>query len=500
MLKKLAQCLGLASLILLENYDDFLAGGGHARMHVPVPFTGVMFANIADILILTLVLFAVLAPLARTRLYPVVQLLLILGIPLFFVQRVQQLISFDLPVLFTPLVVVLWPAAVLLVFLKFPAWYARATVFCSRLGVAFAIFAFCSIGQLLWLATWKPAPHQTTAAWSASPQPPRQHPRLVWIVFDELSYDQLFDHRAHDLALPNFDALSAISTRYSNAQPIGDHTVMVLPSLLGGKIVDDYRYSWSNQLELHLAGIHGWHPTTGADSVFGDAQRAGWRTGLVGWYNPYCSAYAGAIEDCYWANWDKINGPMALDHTVTRNVTESLHEVERRTLTPAKSEHTLCDDDVTQRLRTWFDLEQHAVKLLQTDQADFVFLHLPIPHSPGIWSRITGTYTSSCGSSYLDNLAFADVELGKLLVLLKASPRWGDTTLILQGDHSWRIGIWKALPGWTAADEAASRNTFDPRPAVFLHQPGQTSPQTDPSAWSLLNVHTVVEQTLHHSN
>jgi hypothetical protein len=496
MLKKFAQCLGLSSVILLENYDDFLAGGGKARMHVPFALSGIAYANIADILILSLLLFAVLAPLKRTRLYPIVRLLLVITIPLYFLGRVQSLLPFGLPELFAPIFTLVWPVTMLVLFLKFPSWYRRAMIFGSQLGTAFALFALFSIGQLLWIATWKPGPHRHAAAWAESPQLPRVHPRLVWIVFDELSYDQLFEHRAHDLSLPNFDALRSESTLYTNVQPIGDHTVYIVPSLLGGKVVEDYRFRWNNTLDLHFGGVHGWFRATGDNSVFGDARKAGWRTSLVGWYNPYCTVYAGAIDDCYWMNWDKIEGPMAQDKTLWHNIWIPLNQVERRVVSPARSAHFLCNYDVSQRLRTHLDLQQHALDLLKDDQADFTFLHMSVPHSPNIWSRMQGSYTTNCDSSYLDNLALADIMLGKFMAILKASPRWQDTTVIVEGDHSWRTELWDSLPAWTDEDDAASRGVFDTRPAVIIHQAAQTTPQTESSAWSLINVHEVVEKVL----
>jgi hypothetical protein len=498
MLKKLAQCLGLASLLLLENYTDFLGGAGTARMHVPFPLTSIALANVFDILLVALLLFAILYPLKLTRLYPVVRLLLAMLIPLYFLSRVTSLLPVDLPEAFAPIFIVIWPALLLLLFFKFPAWYRRSMIFASRLAAAFSIFALASIAQLLWMAAWHPGPHQHSAAWASTPQLPRQHKRIVWIVFDELSYDQLFEHRAHDLQLPNFDALRAQSTLYTNVQPIGMHTVTILPALIAGNVVDDYRFRWNNQLDLHFKDQHGWHPVSGKNSIFGDAQQAGWRTGLVGWYNPYCTVYSGAIDDCYWTNWDKIEGPMAQDKTLASNTFTPLAQIGRRIAIPARASRFQCDYDVKERLHTHLDLEQHTLQLLQDDQADFVFLHLAMPHSPNIWSRITNSYTSVCDSSYLDNLALSDLELGKMMTILQSSPRWQDTTVILQGDHSWRTELWQSLPAWTNEDNAASRGgVFDTRPAVIVHQAGQTTPQTDASAWSLINVHTVVEQILH---
>jgi hypothetical protein len=82
------------------------------------------------------------------------------------------------------------------------------------------------------------------------------------------------------------------------------------------------------------------------------------------------------------------------------------------------------------------------------------------------------------------------------MAALKSSPRWKDTTLIVQGDHSWRIMLWNWLPSWTAEDQEASRGEFDPRPALLIHNAGQTQPATDGRALSLLFVHEALEDVL----
>jgi hypothetical protein len=79
---------------------------------------------------------------------------------------------------------------------------------------------------------------------------------------------------------------------------------------------------------------------------------------------------------------------------------------------------------------------------------------------------------------------------------LQASPRWKDTTLIVEGDHSWRVNSWNWLPAWTEEDDAAARNFFDTRPALLVHHAGQTQPLTESSAWPLIQVHQVVENVL----
>jgi hypothetical protein len=497
MLKKLfCQCVGLASLILVMNYGDLLGGGADVRMHVPFPLGGIIMAQIADIFILGFAMFVAVALLQRTRYYNWVRLVLAIVIPPYLIDRTQALYPFVMKDGLVPIIAGIWAALLLLLLLKFPRWYKRLLQTGDAVGVFFAVFAFFSIMQLLWVTHWKPGPQQHLAAWATSPQPPRQHPLVVWIIFDELSYDQVFEHRAHDLNLPHFDALRNQSTVFTNVQPIGYKTVKIIPSLLSGQLIDDFRYQFDNSFLVHFTGQHGWHPLTGSQTVFHDAQQNGWRTAVVGWYNPYCGIYGDAIDHCYWMNLDKIDGLMAQRDNFWRNTYSPLQQMVREIKAPARADHDACGYDVRQRHQTDSDLQQHSLQLLKGDQADFVFLHMSVPHSPNIWSRINDQYTNICDSSYLDNLALADRELGRIMQTLQASPRWKDTTLIVQGDHSWRIDLWNWLPAWTSEDDAASRGVFDPRPAVIVHQAGQIKPQINATTWSLIGIHDVVEQVI----
>ena len=497
MLKRLCECIGLASLILVVNYGDLLGGGADVRMHVPYPLTGICLAQIADILLLGLVLFGVLAFAARTTYYSWVRLMVMILAPPYLLERTRTVSPLTLTDGVILILGVVWVALLLLLLLRFPLWYRRVIRLGDAVGVFFAVFALCSIVQLVWVMVWRPGPQQIKAAWNKGAQPPRDHPRVVWVLFDELSYDQLFEHRAHDLALPNFDALRAESTLYTNMQPVGLKTVKIVPSLFTGAVIDDFRYGFNNTFKVHYEGVHGWHPLDGNGTIFQDAERDGWRTAAVGWYNPYCTIYRSALDSCYWTNLDRTDGDMAQRYSVWRNTVRPFQGLVIQLFSPALADRMSCDFDVRQRLQTDLNLNQHALDLLKQDQADFIFLHLPIPHSPNIWSRVNDDYARGCGSSYLDNLALADRTLGAVMSTLQQSPRWKDTTVIVQGDHSWRIMLWNWLPAWTDEDDQASRNVFDPRPALLIHNAGQTQAQTDGRALSLLFVHGALEDALH---
>jgi hypothetical protein len=496
LLKRLSQCIGLASLILVMNYGEMLGGGRDVRLHVPLRLTRIVVAQVADILVLGVVLFAVLAPLRRTRFYPWVRLLLAVGIPPYLLFRTYTLFPVTWMKGLIPVIAVFWAAFLLLLMMVFPLWYRRVLRFGDALGIFFAVFAFSSILQLLYLAAWKPAPQQTVAAWARAPEPPRQHPLLVWVIFDELSYDQVFEHRARDVNFAAFDALRGISTTFTDVQPVGIKTVKIIPSLLSGHPVDDFKFTFRNKFLVHYSGVHGWHPLDGEDTVFGDARTEGWRTAAVGWYNPYCPIYGDAIDNCYWTNWDKIDGPMAQRKTFKRNLLAPLEEMVREVKSSSEADRANCSYEVHERLITHLDIEKHAFDLLQTDQADFIFLHFSIPHSPNVWSRIDDNYTPTCDSSYIDNLVLVDKELGRILKTLQGSPRWNQTSLIVEGDHSWRVHLWDWLPAWTDEDDHASRGVFDTRPALLIHLAGQQKPVTNATPWPLVDVHDVVDHIL----
>lgn len=497
MLKKICQCLGLSALILALNYGDLLGGGAEVRMHTPFPLTRICTAQIADIFLLALIFLIPIVLLVRTRLYPWVCLLLLLAVPPYVIQQYQILYSFHLFEWVFAAFTAVWAAFVLLLFLRYRQRYKSLLHIGGDVAAFLVVFALASIAQILWVASWRPAPNRIVAAWQASPQPPRQHPLVVWVVFDELSYDQVFEHRAPGLNLPNFDALRAQSTLFTDTLPAGYHTVKVIPGLLTGRLVDGIRYSFHNRLSIHHPSAPGWQPITGANTVFADAERNGWRTAVVGWYNPYCALYGDALQSCYWTNHDMIDTLMAQNAPLWTNIQAPLRNLVRGIQSPAEADRALCTFEVRHRRQTESDLQQHAFQLLHTDQADFVFLHFAIPHSPNIWSRAQNGFTDQCGSSYIDNLALADRVLGQILATLQRSPRWSQTTLIVEGDHGWRTAIWRGGPAWTEQDEVASRGIFDPRAALLIHQPGQSRPRTVSTPWPLIQIHSVVEQILH---
>lgn len=370
--------------------------------------------------------------------------------------------------------------------------FLRKAVRMSRLSLALlGGCIFWMLPQLAYTAirTRVPAENSFYRQVSEAHQPSE---RVVWILMDELSYDQVFDHRQPGLDLPHFDELSSESVGFSDVQPEGYYTERILPALFLGRKVNSVRSSLDRDLWVHYVKPEGWAPFPQEKSIFGEAKRLNWTTGVAGWYNPYCEILRDVLDSCYWTASDPFPGrrpgetPGIADSMLlpVRKLLEFFGQSSREPYSTASESHEY----------EYKNLTQAANSLIENGSIDFVFLHLPVPHPPGIYNRRTSQL--SPGGSYIDNLALADKTLGDLLSLIQKTPAANRTTLILSSDHSWRVKMWKADPSWTKEDERVSQDKFDPRPVLMVHFPGQAQAELRTEPVPELMVHGILEGAL----
>jgi Sulfatase len=302
-------------------------------------------------------------------------------------------------------------------------------------------------------------PTEDRAAKSASSE---HRPRIVWLLFDELSYDQTFEHRFPGLAMPAFDRLRGTSFLFQDVQPAGYLTVVAVPSLLLGRTVDDIRSDLDGRAILKLSGQKGWSVLDPQATLFGDAKRNGWTTGLAGWSNPYCRILPDTLDSCYWST-DESNGIFSTANSALENALAPF---------PGRMGRTAVMTGEQTHRASLLAIMQQGQALIADEKIRFVFIHLPIPHPPGIYDRSTGKLRD--GGTYIDNLALADRSLDELISSLNATASAGNTTLIVTSDHSWRTPLWSSFGALSAEEQAASQGRFDPRPMLMIHFPQQT--------------------------
>jgi Sulfatase len=310
--------------------------------------------------------------------------------------------------------------------------------------------------------------------------------RIVWLLFDELSFDQTFEHRFPGLALPAFDSLKSKSVVFTNVKPAGYYTDRVVPSYFLGAQVNNIRSSLNGDPTINLAGKR-WQAFDANATIFADAQRLGWTTGVVGWYNPYCRILAGTLNYCFWRMGDGQSDGALPEHSALQNALVPLvgrvRDLEHR---PTFAQIKQAQDMAA--------IMPQADALLRDESIGFVFIHLPIPHPPGIYDRSTGR--ERAGGSYIDNLALADKSLAEMMAALSTTALASKTTVIVCSDHSWRVPMWRLTATWTKEDEVASHGRFDPRPVLMIHFPGQQEEHVVTAPFASIGIHDIIERML----
>jgi hypothetical protein len=331
---------------------------------------------------------------------------------------------------------------------------------------------------------------------AAIPAASSSAPRIVWILMDELSYDQAFASRQTDLSLPNFDGLARSSVSFSALQPVGTDTENVIPALFLGRPILQLRKSYLSPPSYRSEQQGAWRQFDQRDTIFADAKSLGWTTGIAGWYNPYCRLLPDVLDRCSWQYSDAssttgMSGAIQSTNSVLRNLWVMLPFVSVTNaiahVPPASAYHS--------RYVDYTEVMANARSLLRDSRIRFAFIHLPVPHPPGFFNRKLNTFSDK--GSYFDNLVLADRALGILWDDIGSTPAADRTVLIVSSDHSWRTFMWRGTMDWSAEAERATHGSFDPRPVLMIHLPGQQTAHLIAKPVNVLITHTILEGLLH---
>ncbi len=489
MIKRVAQAAGFAAILLLPNYVDLTSSAGDERMRTPAPLEKIALAQIADLVIVALVFLVLMAIPRKLKWWPTLRWILMAALPPFLLVRNLNVFPFPVPNAAVLTASLLWLAVLGFLIFRMPSFANKLRRAGGVVLTGFAVFAMVVTWQLVRAAMWRPGPQAYAAPIAA---PPASQPRLVWILFDELAYKEVFESRDPSLELPNFDHLRSESTLYTDMTPIAYWTTQVVPSLLLGRVVRTVTYTADHRYLVRTIDSPHWETFDVKASLFGMAKEHGVTTAIAGWCITYCPVFAGTATQCYWSNDDaQDRGPTALNASFAENVWFPLRILAEQFTVQAKAWNDTADWRSQGHIASVKDMSEHALETLATSQADLIYVHLPVPHPPEFWNRHTRTFAP--GGSYLDSLDYSDRLLGQILDVLQAQPRWAATTLIVQGDHSWRTQLWRPVPGWSAEDERVSHGgQWDPRPVLMIHAAGQQEPNTVATPTSLMLVHDFV--------
>jgi len=290
-------------------------------------------------------------------------------------------------------------------------------------------------------------------------------PRVLLLVFDEMSEYVAFEKRPTGLEMPAFDRLRRQSVVANAAFPPGRATIISMPALLSGRAITEVAPSSREDLVVRYPGSRPFRSFTGAPTVFTNVRALGLGTAMIGWYHPYCS-FLHDLDFCAHIHADMVDQNIERGGVFAKSldVIGGLPILRTSEWTMRRSEQAICSS-----------LESESAFLLQTTKAvlprfhsGLMILHLPSPHPP-----------SKCGEGlYFQNLAHADSLMQEIRSLMETSGIWENTTVIVTSDHYWRTQAWRRdwrSLRWTSDEETYIDADKDHRVPFIAKLPNQQS-------------------------
>lgn len=275
--------------------------------------------------------------------------------------------------------------------------------------------------------------------------------RVVWIIFDELDYRITFAEPPLRFSLPKFHFLADQAICFTNAFSPSRATITSVPSL-----IDGITYAAAlpvSPARLTLRTGTGRTTQWGVESnAFSDCKGLGGRSAAIGWYFPYARIFHTTVDHIRWAPFETaefVGESKSVGEAMRRQVLRILPILRK----------------IVHRL-TLENLQEDVSRSVADPNFSLCFVHLPVPHLPGVINSYSTTNLLKLVSNrraYLSNLRLADDCLGRYLEAIAGSSVAGKTTLIVSSDHPWRTS--QSYDGRS-----------DPRVPFLVRLPGQQSP------------------------
>lgn len=353
----------------------------------------------------------------------------------------------------------------------FALWPARVRRFSAAVLLILSPFVLVTISQAAWKIV-APTPATMKDKGPATRFAASPGGRVVWIIFDEMDYTAAFEKRPPNLQLPELDRLRSESWFATNAHPPADGTLISMPALVTGMPLIATRPVTSSDIELYTDTSPNPVRLISQSTIFTDARSRNLNTALIGWYHHYCRVLGDQVVTCADAGQRVDDRGVCSDCAPT--LAEAVGDAALRLLPYHTDEMVAYRDHWVQEdgVRTFKRLRSAALSAVSDPTLGLVFIHLPIPHYPFIYSRKTRDFLDRRGS-YVDNLALTDETLGELRRAMEQSGVWKNTAVIVTADHWWRYNLYAKVHQLNG-DPAI----YGLRVPLIIHLPGLHSETT----------------------
>jgi arylsulfatase A-like enzyme len=269
----------------------------------------------------------------------------------------------------------------------------------------------------------------------------KRTPRFLWVIFDEWDYRLTFPERKPDLRLPEIDRFRSESLYAANAFPPGPETTFSMPAFTIGRMVSGFDPVGPDELRIRLGDTNQVVSWGKQPNVFSEARAAGFRTAVMGWYQPYCRVMNESLDACWW--WEMPTLYNSLGRRFTEVAPKQARSLVETTLMSPFGQSL----STQYQGRSYHEMLDRAKQLGAGRDFGLVLLHFPVPHAPHAYDRKNGTFTlaNAAIKGYYDSLVLADNTIGELRRAMERAGTWDEATILLTSDHPYRAS--EALDG-----------------------------------------------------
>ena len=272
---------------------------------------------------------------------------------------------------------------------------------------------------------------------------PDKKNKIVLIIFDELD-NKFIKKNSYE----NFNSFINTSNYYFNTSAAGSGTISNIISILTGselkKILPIYPgdYKFTNN-DVYFKSQNKVISLSEYKNIFTTLNNKGYKVGVVGHYHRYCNIFYKFLNMCFETNDERFKiKNIGLKKYLAYSLTNFVPGNSKIKLFKNNnfSNYNLFDKP-NLRIKNILILKKMIIELI--DKNDFIFIHVPLPHTPWIYKdgKITSKNINQLDYSeknYLNNLALTDIFLKDILDEMKKKGIYGNSSIIISSDHGWR--------------------------------------------------------------
>lgn len=251
--------------------------------------------------------------------------------------------------------------------------------------------------------------------------------RLIWITYDELDQNYIFDRPEQKSLLPRLFELYENSFHATHANAPTDQTVLSILSYLLGEKLSAIHIGSLRNIEIQSQNGNKKLSLGNIETIFNKVYENGFSVGIAGWHLPYCYFSSQIKAACHQFGSSKYN-------YITSSGFLGTIRAQLRSFLP--------DWYSYEHLHIYKYFLEDAKELILNKDLNFVYLHFPIPHPPQIYDPFLMKEKSfnSNPAGYDANLALVEKSYSEIERLLKENQMWENSIVIITADH------WKRVP------------------------------------------------------